>query len=274
MVLMTGLSIVLFVVLGLLTGSFLNVCIDRLPQGKSIAFPPSHCESCGRKLTVTDLIPVFSYLFLRGRCRTCAARIPVRIPVVELVTAVLFGLFAWHFGLTFELAVFIVYSSLFIVIFVIDLENQLVLNVITYPAVVLAFVVSLFRPDILAVDGMGSGAVAGAVTPVLGTIGARAVISLMGGAAGLVIMALPYIVYPKGMGLGDIKLALLVGLMVGYPLIIMTVFFSWILGGLTAGFLLAFKIKGRKDAIPAAVFMVTAALVTLLWGQNIWAWYF
>ncbi len=263
----------LFVLLGLFTGSFLNVCIDRLPRRESIAFPPSHCDNCGKKLAPVDLVPVFSYLLLSGKCRYCKRLIPLRIPLVELITATMFGLFLWRFGLSIELAFFLVTGCLLIMIFVIDLENQLVLNVITFPAMIIMLIFSLFRPEMPAVDSLGSGVIIETVTSFTGTAFTRLVIALAGGAAGLLIMSLPYIIYPKGMGLGDIKLAALVGIMTGYPLVILAIIMSWILGGIIAIILLAFKIKGRKDAIPAAVFMTVAALITLLWGQSIWAWY-
>jgi leader peptidase (prepilin peptidase) / N-methyltransferase len=268
------LYIILFILLGLFTGSFLNVCIDRLPRRDSIVFPPSHCDSCNHKLSVIDLVPVFSYIFLRGRCRYCHARIPVRIPLVEAITGALYGFFFWRFGFTLELAVSIIYGSMFVTIFVIDLENQLVLDRIIFPGMIIAFALSFFRPEIAGLDSLGSGMVIRAIDPVAGEAVSQAVISLMGGLLGLVVMSLPYIIYPNGMGMGDIKLAALVGLMVGYPLIILALLISWILGGVVAAILLALKIKGRKDRIPAAVFMVSAALVVLLWGQDIWMWYF
>jgi leader peptidase (prepilin peptidase)/N-methyltransferase len=268
------LYIIIFILLGLFTGSFLNVCIDRLPRGESIVFPPSHCESCSHKLSVIDLIPVFSYLFLKGRCRYCRTKIPLRLALVELVTATLFGFFFWRYGFTLDLAVFIVYGSLLIVIFVIDLENQLVLNKIVYPGMVIAFALSFFRPELAGLDSLGSGIVSRAVVPFGGDAVNQAVLALMGGLLGLVAMSVPYIIYPGGMGMGDIKLAAMAGLMTGYPLIILALLISWILGGLIAAMLLALKIKGRKDAIPAGIFMAVAVLVTLLWGQDIWLWYF
>ncbi|MBM2832432.1 MAG: type prepilin leader peptidase family protein, partial [Dehalococcoidia bacterium] len=170
--------------LGLFVGSFLNVCIDRLPAGQSIVRPPSHCSACGRKLGFLDLFPVFSYLFLRGRCRYCGAHIPLRIPIVEAVTAALFGFLYWKFGLSLELGIFLVWASVLIVIFVIDLEHQLVLNVITYPTIVLAFAASFLPPEPGVVD------------------------SLIGGGIGLAAMALPFLAYRGGMGMGDIKLGL------------------------------------------------------------------
>lgn len=265
---------ILFILFGLFTGSFLNVCIDRLPRGESIVFPPSHCESCNHKLGVLDLVPVFSLLWLRGHCRYCGARIPVRLLVVEAVTGILFGYLYWQYGFSLELAALIIYTGMMIVIFVIDLENQLVLNKVVFPGMVIAFIFSFFRPAVVEVGTLGGGAVFDAVSPAIGVYTARAVIALMGGVLGLVVMSIPYIVYPSGMGMGDIKLAALVGLMTGYPLIILALLISWITGGIIAAALLALKIKGRKDPIPAAVFMVFAALVSLFWGPDIWRWYF
>lgn len=266
--------IAFFALLGLLAGSFLNVCIDRLPGGKSVVFPPSHCDSCNHRLGLCDLVPVFSYLFLRGRCRYCRKRIPLRLPVVEAVAGAMFGFFFLEFGFTFELAVFIIYGCFMILIFVIDLEHQLVLNRVVYPGMIIAFTFSFFRPEIAGVDSLGSGAVFQAVSSVAGDGAGRAVIALAGGTLGLAAMSVPYIIYPGGMGMGDIKLAAMAGMMTGYPLVILAMLMSWILGGVVAALLLALKIKGRKDAIPAAVFMTVSVMVTILWGRDIWLWYF
>jgi leader peptidase (prepilin peptidase)/N-methyltransferase len=253
------LFIFIFILLGLFTGSFLNVCIDRLPQGQSIINPPSHCTECNQRLKVLDLIPVFSYIWLRGRCRYCQARIPLRLPIVEGITAFLFAFLYWNFGLGLELAILLIYSSILIVIFVIDLEHLLVLNKIVYPSMALALVFSFFRPEIAE------------LTPFLPDLGI--VSALVGGVLGLAIMALPFIIYRKGMGMGDVKLGALVGLMTGFPFVIIAIMLSWIIGGIVAGILLALKIKGRKDAIPAAIFLATTTVVTLIWGQAIWQWY-
>ncbi len=251
--------IYLFATLGLFVGSFLNVCIDRLPRRESIVTPPSHCSSCDRKLRLVDLIPVFSYIWLRGRCRYCGAGIPVKLPVIEAATALLFAFLYWNFGLGFELAVFLVYTSILVIVFVIDIEHHLVLNVITYPAMGVAFIVSFFWPGVRTFS---------VFWPQLGVESA-----LLGGVVGAAILAVPFIIYRGGMGMGDIKLGALLGLMTGFPLIIMAILFSWVGGGLVAIVLLALKIKGRKEAIAFAPFMVTAALVTLLWGDAIYQWY-
>ncbi len=241
--------ILVFTLLGLFVGSFLNVCIDRLPREQSIINPPSHCAACDHKLAILDLVPLFSYLWLRGRCRYCRARIPLQLPIVEGVTALMFAFLYWKFGLGLELGISLVYASLLIVIFVIDLETQLVLDKITYPGMALALAFSFFWPG-------------------LGVIS-----SLIGGAIGLAAMALPFIIYRRGMGMGDVKLGALIGLITGYPLVVVALLLSVITGGLVGAMLLAFKVKKRSDPIPFAPFLATSAMVTLLWGQAIWQWY-
>jgi len=238
-----------FTLLGLFVGSFLNVCIDRLPRGQSIIHPRSHCAACNRKLGNLDVIPIFSYLWLRGRCRYCQAPIPIRLPIVEGMTGLLFALLCWKFGLGLELGISLVYTCLLTTIFVIDLENQLVLDKVIYPGMALALAFSFFWPE-------------------LGVVSA-----LIGGAIGLAAMALPFIIYRRGMGMGDVKLGALVGLMSGYPLVAIALLLAVITGGLVAATLLAFKIKKRSDPIPFAPFLATSAMVTLLWGQAIWQWY-
>ena len=165
------------------------------------------------------------------------------------MTGLLFAFLCWKFGLGLELGISLVYASLLIIIFVIDLENQLVLDKVIYPGMALALAFSFFWP------GLG----------VLSSLG--------GGALGLAVMALPFIIYRRGMGMGDVKLGALVGLMSGYPLVLLALFLSVITGGLVAALLLVFKIKKRKDPIPFAPFLATSAMVTLLWGQAIWQWY-
>jgi len=241
--------LILAFILGLFVGSFLNVCIDRLPQGQSIINPPSHCSACNHKLGILDLVPLFSYLWLRGRCRYCQAPISFRLPIVEGLTGLLFTFLYWKFGPGLELGISLVYACLLIIIFVIDLENQLVLNKVIYPGMILALAFSFFWPG-------------------LGVIRA-----LAGGALGLAVMALPLIIYRRGMGMGDVKLGALVGLMTGFPLVIIALFLSVVAGGLVGAILLVFKIKKRKDPIPFAPFLATSAMVTLLWGQAIYQWY-
>lgn len=244
--------IVVFALLGLAVGSFLNLCIDRLPGGQSIISPPSHCPACDHRLGVLDLVPLLSYLWLRGRCRYCRAPIPLRLPLVELATGLLFAFLYFHyreFGLSLELGISLVYASLLTIIFVIDLENQLILDKVVYPGMALALVFSLFWP------------------------GPGVVNSLIGGGIGLAAMALPFAIYRRGMGIGDIKLGALVGLMTGFPPVLVALLLSVIAGGLVGSFLLIFRVKKRSDPIPFGPFLATSAMVALLWGPAIYQWY-
>jgi len=245
-----------FALLGLAVGSFLNVCIDRLPQNKSIAYPPSHCEACQHKLTAKDLIPVFSYLRLRGRCRYCQTSIPRKLMWVELATGVIFALLYWHYGLSPELGVMAFYACLFIVIFVIDLEHSLILNKVVYPTMVVALLLSLY-PWPWFSESMGI----------------RVAYAALGGAIGFVVFLLIALVSRGGMGWGDVKLAALIGLATGFPLVFVAIIMAAILGGIVAVVLLATRRRGRREMIPFGPFLAVAAMVTLLWGSNILNWY-
>jgi len=244
--------IVFFWLLGIAIGSFLNVCIDRLPAGKSLVSPPSACDGCGRRLSWLDIFPVFSYILLGGKCRYCGARIPIRVFWVELGTGILFGFLIWYYGLKPELAVSLLYGCILIVLAVIDLEQKLILNKIVYPTAIIAIIINIFLPDL----GLKNF-----------------LFGLLGGAIGFVILLLPALIYSKGMGWGDVKMAGLIGLMVGYPRIFVAVLGSVILGGLVAIFLLVTKKKGRKEGIPFGPFLALATMVALVWGQPILNWY-
>jgi leader peptidase (prepilin peptidase)/N-methyltransferase len=265
---MFGLGVFFFTLLGMAVASFLNVCIDRLPANQSLVFPGSHCAACGRRLSARDLIPVFSYLRLRGRCRYCQAPIPRRILWVEIGTGVLFGYLFWHYGWSVELPVTMFYSSILIVISVIDLEHQLILNKITYPAIVIVLVISVFLPP--SILGRFNGLAAAFPSPILPQAGwAQA---LIGVGLGLVPFLLITIVSRGGMGLGDVKLAVLIGAMTGYY-VLFALMLSVIVAGLVAVILLVLRIRKRKEGIPFGPFLAPAGLVTLLWGNVIINWW-
>ena len=258
----TSLAIVFFALLGLAVGSFLNVCIDRLPTGKSIVRLPSHCNSCNQKLRAADLVPLLSYLWLRGRCRYCGARIPPRLPIVELATGLLFALLTWHYDLSPQLAIALIYACIFLVIFFIDLEQQLILDIVVYPAMVLALIFSFFW------NGFYQW-------PSTGILNA-----LLGGAVGLTFMGSVYLIalwryrsMGGGMGLGDVTLAVLIGLVTGFPLVFVTLILGTLSGGLVAVSLLLLRLRRGRDPIPFGPFLATAAMVVLLWGHGILDWY-
>jgi leader peptidase (prepilin peptidase)/N-methyltransferase len=260
------LLLIAFGLLGTAVGSFLNVCIDRLPAGKSIITPPSHCDRCQHRLGALDLVPVFSYLWLRRRCRYCGAPIPQRPFWVELGTGMLYALSYWYYGLGTELAVILFYSSLFIVIGVIDLEHQLILDKITFPAIAVALVIDIFQPPpgIFALNlpwpwpGLLHGVIGG----------------LMGFFFMLIIYFLALIIYRKeGLGQGDIKLAAVIGLATGSRLVLLAITAGAIIGGLAGALLLLLSVKKRTELVPFGPFLALATLVTLLWGADILDWY-
>jgi len=246
----------LFALLGLAVGSFLNVCIDRLPRNESIVNPPSHCPVCQQKLAVKDLIPVFSYLRLRGRCRYCQAAIPRRLFWVELATGLIFAFLYWHYGLSPELGVMAFYACLFIIIFVIDLEHGLILNKVVYPGMVVALLLALYP------------------WPWLNdSIVMRVAYAALGGAIGFGIFLLIAVISRGGMGWGDVKLAALIGLATGFPLVFFSIIMGAILGGIVAVALVIAKKRKRRQTIPFGPFLALAAMITLLWGSNILSWY-
>jgi len=250
---------VVFAFLGAAIGSFLNVCIDRLPAGKSLVYPASHCDACQHRLSPKDLIPLVSYLWLRGHCRYCQAPIPRRVFWVEVGSGLLFAFTYWHYGLGAEFAVTVFYGCIFIVIGIIDLEHKLILNKIVYPAAVVALIISifLFSPGITDVSLPWPESING----------------IIGGAIGFVFLLMPALISPRGMGWGDVKMAALIGLVAGFPLVFVALLMGVILGGLVAGLLLLLKIKKRKESIPFGPFLSLATMVTLLWGSDILNWY-
>ena len=248
--------IVIFALFGTAIGSFLNVCIDRLPVGKSLLYPPSHCDTCQHRLSPKDLIPVFSYLWLRRRCRYCQAPIPWRPFWVEVGSGCLFAFIYWHYGhygLSVEFAVTAFYGSLFLVIGVIDLEHQLILNKIVYPAIVVALIIDVFSPPPGIVDFSLSW-------PWLGIVN-----GVIGGAAGFLFLLIPVLIYRQGMGWGDVKMAGLIGLVTGSRLVLVALLMAVILGGLVGVTLLLLKIKKP--------FLSLSTIATLLCGSDILNWY-
>lgn len=234
---------------GLMVGSFLNVCIDRLPRGQSIISPPSHCDSCGRRLMPWDLVPVLSYLWLRGKCRHCQTPISPRLPLVELSNGVLFAYMGYQYELSWQLIPALLYGAIFILIFVVDLEQGLILNVVVYPGMALAIALSPLWP------GVG----------LWGALG--------GGGAGFALMLAIYLAFKGGMGAGDVKLAALIGFATGFPGVFLALFLSVVLGGVTAALLLLSRRKGRKDPIAFGPFLALGAQVTLMWGPQLSQWY-
>jgi len=247
---------VFFFLLGLEIGSFLNVCIDRLPEGKSVVSPPSHCEVCGHRLAAKDLVPLFSYLWLRGKCRYCGAEIPWKLLYIELVSGVMCTLLFWHYGLSPQLGVMIFYFALFTIVFVVDLERNIILNKVVYPGMVIAFIFSVLqlRPE------LPQWPLGGVVNVIMG-----------GGVCFLFFFIIAVVSHE--LGWGDVKLAGLIGLATGFPMGMFAIFLGAFLGAVPGVALIAMGKKGRKSPIPFGPFLSTATMITLVWGNAIIKWY-
>lgn len=234
---------VIALLVGLAVGSFLNVCIFRLPEGRSVIWPPSSCSSCGTRLGPRDLVPVGSYVLLRGRCRYCGARISPLYPCVEILTAVLFvGLYSLM-GPGMELAKALVLVSVLIVAAFTDLRRMVI-------------------PDRLLVFGLVAG-----ILFCFFDGWKQAVIGALAAGAPLLVLALAS---RGGMGMGDIKLAGLVGFYLGWEKALLGIFMAAVAGALTGGILLAGGRLKRKQPFPFAPFLAGGALVALIWGDAIW----
>jgi leader peptidase (prepilin peptidase)/N-methyltransferase len=257
---------ILFTVVGVVVGSFLNVCIDRLPLRKSLLSPPSHCDTCQHRLSLVDLVPLLSYLWLRGRCRYCGARIPLRVPLVELLGGVVFFLSYWYFGLTVRFGITAFWCCVFLVIIFIDWEHKLILNKVTYPMAVLALV-------ILAFDVLSPGSVLPGGLSFLPADKPAILSGVIGGAVGLGFFLLIFFITPRGMGLGDVKLACLIGLVTGWPIAVVALLLGIFLGGIVALLLLSLRLKGRKEPIPYGTFLAIGTIIALFWGMDIFRWY-
>jgi len=255
---------VLFTLAGIAIGSFLNVCIDRLPLRKSLAYPPSHCDTCQRRLGLMDLIPIFSYLWLRGRCRYCKAGIPIRVLLVEVISGLLFFLAFRQYGLSAQFAITAFWCCVFLVIIFIDWEHKLILNKITYPAAVIALI-------LLAIDSFVPGV---NLFPGITFLPQTSLWSgLISGVAVLIPFLLIATIRPGAMGMGDVKLVALIGFVSGFPLVVFSMLIGIVLGGLVAIYLLAFKKKGRKDVIPYGAFLGIGPIVALIFAPQILNWY-
>lgn len=243
--------------LGLLVGSFLNVVIHRVPKGESVVRPASRCPGCGNELAVRDNVPVLSWVLLRGRCRSCGTGISVRYPAVELTTAVLFGVVGAEIGAEPELAAFLVVVAGLVAISAVDLELFIVPSKILYPTVFIAAPLLVL-----------AGALDGDWTDVRQ--------AAVGGVVGFGLLLPIHLVNPAGMGFGDVRLAGLIGMIVGW-LSVGHVFVALFLGFLLAAVLgialMATGVKGRKDKVPFGPFLAGGAVLAILFGTPILDWY-
>jgi len=237
------------VALAAVLGSFLNVCISRLPRGESIVVPASHCPGCRAPIRYYDNIPIVSFVILAGRCRACRAPISWRYPLVE-ATAIGVGLLVlWRLGPTWEgLRVFLLGLALIAVTFI-DLETLLIPDRITLPGIVVGLATHAYPSP----RDLGSA--------VFGCLLAGALFYLVA------------LLSRGGMGGGDIKLAAMLGAFLGWPLVLVAIFLGVLAGGVSGLVLLLLGLKGRKDPVPFGPFLALGGFVAALWGRPLLGWY-
>lgn len=254
----TGLLLVLLAVFGLAVGSFLNVVIVRVPSGESLLHPPSKCPLCETPIAPRDNIPVLSWLLLRGRCRACGEPIPAGYPLVELTNAVLWVVAGIRFGATAELAIYALLFSVLLVLSVIDLELYLLPNRITYPSIIVS-IVAVPVVSYLTSDDPG----ASIRWAYLGGL-------LFAGILLVTLLAWELIVHKEGMGMGDVKLAVLLGIWLGWihPLLpLMALIASSILGLIVGIGVLAVRRESRP--FPFGPWLALGTIVVIVFSGPI-----
>lgn len=242
---------------GACIGSFLNVCIYRLPLKISVVTPPSSCPVCKTKIRYYDNIPILGYLFLRGKCRTCETRISAKYPAVEFLTGMMAVASFFSFGLTFHALAYFIFISSLIVITFIDIDYRIIPNVITLPGIPIAILTASF------------------VLPEMTLL--KSIAGLLAGGGSLYLVAFTYglITGKEGMGFGDIKLLAMIGALTGIEGVILTVLLSSISGTL-AGIctMIVQKRKDLKLAIPFGPFLSLGSIIYVFFGEQIINWYF
>ncbi len=241
----------LFVLLGgACVGSFLNVCIYRLPAGLSIAYPPSACPQCRQPIRFFDNIPVLSYLLLRGRCRNCRAAIALRYPLVELITGLAALALFLRYGLTAATLVYFLFVAVLIVITFIDIDHQIIPDVLSLTGIPIFFLASGWLAE---------------------TVWTEALIGILAGGGSLLLVALGYrlITGKDGMGMGDVKLLAMIGALIGWRGVLFTLFFSSVSGTLVGLFLMVRSGGSLKTKLPFGPFLALGAIAYIFYGPEL-----
>lgn len=241
-------------VLGLLIGSFLNVAALRLPKGESIVHPPSHCVHCNHRLAPLDLIPIISWLIMRGRCRYCKGPVSAFYPIGEALTGAAYAVIGWHFGVSLETLIMLVLVSVLVAVSMSDYKTMLIPDLIVWPAFGTLLLLRIFIHPMPFWQYV-SGAVIG-----YGTLYLIAWLSIR-------------FLGKEGMGGGDIKLFAVIGMALGMKLTLLTLFAASFLGTLFGVISIMLKLRNREDPMPFAPFISCGAFLCLLWGDEFIQWY-
>jgi len=237
-----------------MVGSFLNVCIIRLPKAESIVFPGSHCPYCKKAIEFYDNIPLISYLLLRAKCRHCHAPISFQYPLIEGVTALCSLLLFIKFGLSWNYLFYFSFIAALIVITVIDFFHQII-------------------PDVISLPGIGLGLLGSLILSQITFFNSLIGVVLGGGSLFLVATLYQWFFKREGMGGGDVKLLAMIGAFLGWKAVFLTILLSSLIGSITGVATMAFKGKDFKYAIPFGPFLSLGAVVSLFWGENLINWY-
>jgi len=247
-------TIIFAFIAGTVIGSFLNVCVHRLPREESIIRPRSRCPACQAQIRAIDNIPLISFLLLGARCRDCGNPIAWRYPLVEALTGTLFAMTVVRFGVTPRAALLLAFLSGLVVVSFIDLDHQIIPNVVTLPGIPLGLLAGLLLGEPPLLDR------------VMGT--------LLG--AGFLYLVLFYggaLFGPEAMGEGDLNLIALVGAFLGWKAVALTIFLGCLFGSAVGLALIASRRLGRRQHIPFGPFLSLGAVVALFWGDRLIAWY-
>jgi len=240
---------ILFFVVGVVIGSFFNVVGLRVPQRIPFSNDRSYCPSCQKQLKSIDLIPIFSYLFLRGKCRHCQTNISILYPIIEILTGFLFAFSYWKLGLSLELITVLIFISMLMILFVSDLTYMLIPNKILLFFLPLLIIMRIISP----------------LTPWYDAI--------IGAVVGYVVLALIIILSKGGMGGGDMKLFGVIGIIIGWKGTLLTLFLASLLGLFVGGTMILFKKQAKKEPIPFGPYIIVAAIISYFYGDNIIAFY-
>ncbi len=271
-------EIVIFIA-GAMLGSFFNVCIYRLPIQESIITPPSHCPNCKTRIKIWENIPILSYIILKGKCRTCGVKIPLRYLIVEILTPVLF-LLLWHtYGYSYEFGIHLLFISVLIIITFIDFEHQLILNVITYPMLFIGLLINFLKGTFL--DSLIAGLIGGGIIYLIMVISPLIfkevcpICNGSGGKPGVETKECPSCkgsgqVGKEGMGGGDFKLAAVIGVFLANGQdTVMCLFLASFLGSLVGVTLILLNKKKFGEYIPFGPYLTSGAVIVLFWGKNV-----
>ena len=266
-------------ILGLALGSFLNVCISRLPNHESIVHPRSRCPQCKAPIRWHDNIPLLSWILLRGRCRNCSAHISSRYPAVEALTAVLFVAVTWHDGLSFALAFDIAFAAAILALIFVDAEHMILPNAITYPGILFALLTRILVPylagpahfdDLSQLQNFFPGLPVWAVSLIGAAIGAL----VGGGSLWLMGFLWEKLRGVEAMGFGDVKMMLMVGVFLGWRLTILTILLGALTGSIVGVLIMVRRgSRNMQMMLPFGIFLGIGSIISLLFGSRIIAWY-